>query len=211
MIYAENILICFAIPLLLLLFVLRGKTRLFVGVFLTGMGVCLLAAYISSFLGAVSGMGADDTAVYLSPIIEELMKCLPLFFIFFLFGLEEESVLLCAVGIGAGFSLFENCCYMLTFGTESLSFVMIRSLVVGVMHIVSMMVLAICLNMAVRMKALSFSSIIGAVSLSMTFHGLYNLLVSKPGITSWIGNALPVATALFLYLLFHRLRDGTVG
>ena len=80
MIYAENILLCIAVPLLILLFFLRGNTRLFLGAFLVGMGVCLLGAYISGFVSIASGLGANTTAVYISPMIEELMKCLPLFF-----------------------------------------------------------------------------------------------------------------------------------
>ena len=77
MIYAENILLCIAVPLLISLLFLRGKTRRFVLNFLAGMVLCLLAAYISGYLQQASGLDANDAAIFLSPIVEELMKLLP--------------------------------------------------------------------------------------------------------------------------------------
>ncbi len=206
MIYAENILICIAVPMILALLFLRGRTRLFLGTFLIGMGVCLLGAYISGFISLAGAYSGNDTSIYISPIVEELMKCMPLFFILFLFRPKERDLFLIAVGIGAGFTTFENCCYMLSYGAGSMTFVLVRGMAVGIMHIVSMITLAGCLNLAIRLKALSFPSIVGAVSLSMTFHGLYNLLVSKPGVSSWVGYAMPALTAVFLYLLFRKVR-----
>ena len=45
----------------------------------------------------------------------------------------------------------------------------------------------------------------GLLCLAMTFHGLYNLLVSEPGITSYIGYILPMLTAGFLYIPYRKL------
>ena len=74
MIYAENILICIAVPLLIALVFIRGQARQFVTTFLLGMIVCLLGAYINGFISLASGIGETNTAVYISPIVEELMK-----------------------------------------------------------------------------------------------------------------------------------------
>ena len=79
------------------------------------MSVCLISAYISGFLDLVTGMGVNDTSVFLSPIVEEIMKLLPLVFIIVLIEPEDKTMLITAVGIGAGFATFENCCYILTF------------------------------------------------------------------------------------------------
>ena len=56
---------------------------------------------------------------------------------------------------------------------------------------------------------------IGSLSLSMTFHGLYNLLVSEEGVTMYIGYVLPVVAAGVLYLIFtqitlRRIRRGEI-
>lgn len=208
MIYSENVLVCMAVPLLLALFFLRDRARQFVLNFLLGMAACLLGAYVSGFVDAASGLGAEDTAIFISPVVEEGMKFLPLLFYYLMFDPEDDQLIRAAVGIGAGFASFENICSMIATGTESLSFLLIRGLAVGVMHIVSVFAMILGLIIARRFKALRLSSMVGALSLSMLFHGVYNLLVSQPGVTSVIGFCMPVVTAGFLYLALRRLRGG---
>ena len=205
MIYAENILLCIAIPLVISLLFVRGDVRRYTAAFLFGMGVCLIAAYISGFLNLVSGMGENDTSVFLSPIVEELMKLMPLLFFIVLFTPEEHTLTMLAVAIGAGFATFENCCYILTSGAESFTFIMIRGLAVGVMHIVSILALAVWFIIAKHLQVFSFSSIIGGLSLSMVFHALYKLLVSEPGVSRYIGYLLPLLAAAGLYYLYRKL------
>ncbi|MBQ2099675.1 MAG: PrsW family intramembrane metalloprotease [Lachnospiraceae bacterium] len=205
MIYAENILLCISIPLLVSLIFVRGEARRYVASFLLGMGMSLLAAYIGGFLNLVTGMGDNDTAIFLSPVIEELMKLAPLLFVLIIFDPEDRQLTLLAAAIGAGFATFENCCYILTSGAESITYVLIRGLAVGVMHIVSIFAMAIWLIVAKRLKVLSFSAVVGGLALSMIFHALYNLLVSEPGMSSSIGYALPLVTASALYLLYRKI------
>lgn len=207
MIYSENVWVCLAVPLLLTLFFLRDKARQFVLNFLLGMAACLLGAYVSGFVDAASGLGVEDTAIFISPVVEEAMKFLPLLFYFLMFDPDDDHLFLAAVGVGAGFASFENICSMIASGTESLGFLLIRGLAVGVMHIVSVFAMTMGLVIARRFQALRLSSTLGALSLSMLFHGVYNLLVSKSGVTSWIGYVLPLLTALMLFLALRRLRS----
>ena len=205
MIYAENILICITIPLIVSLLFIRGEVRHYLAAFLLGMGVCLLSAYISSFLGGAVGMSDEETSVFLSPVIEELMKLLPLGLFTVLIYPKERRQTMLAVAIGAGFATFENCCYILTNGAENLGYILIRGLAVGVMHIVSILALSIWFMIAKRLMAFNFSSIAVGVSIAMIFHALYNLLVSKPGISTILGFMMPPLTALMLFFLFRRL------
>jgi len=205
MIYAENILLCIAVPLLVSLLFIRGNVRRFVAAFLLGMGVCLVAAYISGFLGLVAGMGENDTSIFLSPVVEETMKLLPLLFFLVLFTPEDRQLTMLAVAIGAGFATFENCCYILTAGAGSLPYILVRGLAVGVMHIVSILALSIWLIVAKRLKAFSFPAVVGGLSLAMIFHALYNLLVSQPGVSTVIGYLMPLLTAAAFWLLYRKL------
>ena len=206
MIYSENILVCMAVPLLLTLFFVKDNARQFVLNFLLGMAACLLGAYVSGFLDVATGMGVEDTAVFISPFTEETMKFLPLLFYFLMFEPQDDRLFHAAVGIGAGFASYENVCSMVSSGAGSLGFLMIRGLAVGVMHIVSVFALMLGLVIARRLKAMRFASVVGALSLSMLFHGTYNLLVSKPGITSAIGYVLPLATAVILLSVYRSLQ-----
>lgn len=205
MIYAENILLCIAIPLAVSLLFIRGESRRFVGAFLLGMGMCLLGAYISGFLNLVTGMGENDTAIFISPIVEEILKLFPLLFFLAVFEPEDRSLTMLAVAIGAGFATFENCCYILTSGAESLPYIMIRGMAVGVMHIESILELSVWMVFSKRLRAFSFPAVLGGLSLAMTYHAIYNLLVSKPGVTSVIGYVMPPFVAVLLYILYRMI------
>ena len=208
MIYSENIFVCMIVPLFLTLIFVKGNARRLELNFIIGMLACLLGAYISGFFNAISGMGIEDTAIFISPVVEEGMKFLPLLFYFFMFEPDDDSLFLADVGMGAGFASYENVCYMVSSGAESLSFLLIRGLAVGVMHIVSVYGSVLGLVIARRLKAMRISSVIGALSLSMLFHGTYNLLVSEPGITSYIGYSLPLLTAVVMLIAMQRLKSG---
>ena len=206
MIYSENILICIAIPLAITLLFIRGNARRFVLSFLIGMGVCLISAYINGFINSISGYSPENMAVYISPLVEETLKFFPVLFYMFVFVPSDRYLLVTSVAIGAGFATFENCCYLLSSGAASLRYMLIRGLAVGVMHIISMLTLAFGLVLVRRVRLLSLPGIAGAFSLSVIFHGLYNLLVSEPGISSAIGYILPLATAALLYFPYRSLR-----
>ncbi|MBR2835758.1 MAG: PrsW family intramembrane metalloprotease [Coriobacteriales bacterium] len=205
MIYAENILLCIAIPLAVSALFVREDARRFVVAFLIGMVVCLTSSYIDGFLNLASGMGAENTSIFISPVVEECMKLLSLLCLLVLLDPPNRTLTIFAVAIGAGFATFENCCYILTTGAESFMYVLIRGMAVGVMHVVSILALAIWFIAAKRLGAFTFSAVVGAGALPVTFHALYNLLVSQPGVSSTIGYLLPIATAFALYLIYKKV------
>ena len=204
MIYAENILICIAIPLIVSLLFVRGEVRHYITAFLLGMCVCLLSAYITGFLGQAAAMTDDDAAIFLSPVVEELMKLAAFYLFSMLMILKERRQTMLAIAIGAGFATFENCCHILTYGAESLTYVLIRGLAVGVMHIMSILALSIWFIIAKRLKAFSLPAVTAGAAIAMIFHALYNLLVSAPGPSTIIGFIMPPATAACLYLLSRK-------
>ncbi len=207
MIFAENILICIAFPMLLAMIFIRGDVRRFIAAFLLGMVICLLSAYISGFLSYTAAMEEGEAKIFLSPVVEEIMKFLPLLVYLYLFVPDERPFVLVSMGIGTGFATFENCCHILNYGAGEISYVMIRGMAVGVMHIVSILMLAMGLILVRRFRILSFSCILGALSLSLMFHGLYNLLVSGRGAVQYIGYGIPVITAVVLYYPYKMLRS----
>ena len=188
MIYAENILMCIGIPFLVSMVFIRGETRRYTAAFLLGMVMCLIAAYISGFLSLVSGMSENDTSIFISPVVEELIKLLPLLFFMVMFQPKDNTFVVLAVFIGVGFATFENCCYILSFGADSLPYILIRGLII-----------------TRQLKAFSFPAIVGGLSLAMIFHALYNLLVSEPGASRVIGYSLPLFTAVCLYPLYRKV------
>ena len=207
MIYAENVLICIMVPLAISLPFCKGEVRQLIASFLSGMVICIMSAYIAGFFEMISGFSIEDTSIFLSPIIEECMKLLAILFCIYVFEPSDEEIQLYAVGIGTGFATFENCCNLLSAGTPHLTYVLIRGLVVGVMHIVTMIALAKGIQLLKSYMVFSFAGITGVLSLSVTVHGLYNLLVSKPGISSYIGYVMPMVAVIVLYMVNSRSKN----
>ncbi len=73
MIYSENILLCISIPLLLTVIYTRGGVRRSLGAFILGMVSCLLSSYISGYLTLLTEIGLNESAVYISPTVEDIV------------------------------------------------------------------------------------------------------------------------------------------
>lgn len=211
MIYAENILICIAAPLVLILPFVGGTVRRFLAAFLTGMLMCLLAAYIGGAIRAGTGMAWEETAIFVSPIVEETMKFLPLLLTILLFDASADGMFRTAIALGAGFVTLENCCYLLGTGAERLSYMLVRGAAAGVMHIVSVLALSMGLTLAGRFGMASFPGFAGSLATAMMIHALYNLLVSAPGVPSVIGYIMPLTIAILLYLPYRSLRKDVLN
>ena len=78
--YIENIYVCLMAPLTITAFCLRGRGRRMILFLLGGMTVCLLSSYISTFLAAARGTDLLTASLEIAPLVEELMKFLPLLF-----------------------------------------------------------------------------------------------------------------------------------
>lgn len=200
MVNAENVLICIAVPLAISCFFITGSARRLVSAFLAGMVLCIFSAYIAGLIQMTSGYSVEDTSIFLSPMIEESMKLLLLLFCIHVYEPSGKRMELLAVGIGAGFATFENCCILVSSDTQQLTYMLVRGSAVGVMHIVTLVALAKGFQLLKMHKAFSFAGIVGILSISVTLHGLYNLLVSKPGVSSYIGYAMPMFCVILLYM-----------
>lgn len=211
MIYSEYVLISILTPILLTCIYVKGSARRYAAFLAAGMITCLFSAYFGGYIQNLTGAASDWMSIYMSPVTEEFFKMLPLLIYLLLSDPEDEELFSSGVAFAAGFATFENCCYILASGADHLTFILIRGLAVGVLHIVCVMVLCIGLILVRRMISLSVSGVIGALSLSMTLHSLYNLLESEPGIPSIVGYVMPVTAAAALYYPYKKLGRRDAG
>ena len=92
MTYIENIFICMVSPLLVAALCMGRRHLHFFLFCIAGMGVCLLSAYINTFLAAVCRADVLAATVEIAPVVEELMKLLPLVFYLLVFEPEGEKI-----------------------------------------------------------------------------------------------------------------------
>ena len=93
-------------PPLLVAALCMGRRQLRFFLFcIAGMGVCLLSAYINTFLASVCQADAHAATVEIAPVVEEVMKLLPLVFYLLVFEPEGEKIKPAAITIALAFAL----------------------------------------------------------------------------------------------------------
>ncbi len=189
----ENVYICLAAPMLLALLFLQPNWRRVLLFVLTGMTACLLSAYISTFLAASIGADLDSAAYEIAPFVEEIMKLLPVLFYLMVFEPQRKHAIGGIQMIAVGFATFENACYLSGYGAENLLALTVRGFGTGAMHVVCGAFTAVGLLFLWDRLWLRAVGTLCLLSLSITFHGIFNILVNQPGPVSVIGSVIPLS------------------
>jgi len=100
------------------------------------MGACLLSAYLNTFFARLYQADAVNAATQIAPVVEEIMKLLPLLFFLAVFEPTFARFRLAAVIVAASFATFENVCYLTQNGADQILFLLIRGFGTGAMHVV---------------------------------------------------------------------------
>ena len=131
MTYIENIFLCMVSPLLVAALCMGRRQLRFFVFCVAGMGVCLLSAYINTFLAAVYHADALAATAEIAPVVEEIMKLLPLAFYLLVFEPEDEKIKPAAITVALAFATFENVCYLIQNGADRFSFIFFRGFGTG--------------------------------------------------------------------------------
>ena len=126
MTYIENVFICMASPLLIAALCMGKQQTKFFLFCLAGMGACLLSAYINTFFAALYGADNLAATAEIAPVVEEVMKLLPLLFYLLIFEPKTEQIKISAVITALSFATFENICYLIQNGAGHFSFIFMR-------------------------------------------------------------------------------------
>lgn len=192
MTYIENIFVCVAAPLLVAAFCMGRKYLRFFLFAFAGMGACLISAYVNTFFAALYGATAFHATAEIAPVVEEVVKLLPLLFYLLVFELEPEQIRPAILTVAAGFATFENICYLIQNGAGHLGFLLIRGFGTGAMHIVCGAIVGFGLVYVWRRGWLKAVGTCGLLGAAVIFHGIYNLLIAYGGWVQYVAYALPV-------------------
>ena len=136
MTYIENVFVCMAAPLVVALLSLKRGQRAALVFCLAGMGACLLSAYLNTFFARLYQADAVNAATQIAPVVEEILKLLPLLFFLAVFEPTFARFRLAAVIVAASFATFENICFLTQNGADQILFLLIRGFGTGAMHVV---------------------------------------------------------------------------
>ena len=192
MTYIENIFLCMVSPLLVAALCMGRRQLRFFLFCIAGMGVCLLSAYINTFLAAVCQADALAATAEIAPVVEEMMKLLPLVFYLLVFEPEGDKIKAAAITVALAFATFENVCYLIQNGADRFSFIFFRGFGTGAMHVLCGLIVGGGLAYAWRRTWLKVAGTCGLLGAAITLHAIYNLLIAYGGAAQYIAYALPV-------------------
>lgn len=194
MTYIENIFVCIAAPLLVAALCMGKRyARVFFFCF-AGMAACLLSAYINTFFARLYNADMINATTQIAPVVEEIMKLLPLLFYLLVFEPKPEKINISILILAVGFATFENICYLAQNGAANLSFLIFRGFGAGAMHIVCGAIAGYGLVYVWQRGWLRVAGTAGLLGAAVTFHAIYNLLVAYGGTAQYVAYALPVIT-----------------
>ena len=198
--------ICIAAPLCMMLFVMKGHSKAILGLLLTGLFMCLFAGEVNGLILLQTGLPRRFLTVNITPIVEEILKALPIVVIAFLFRPKRQFLLEGALAVGVGFATLENVC-LLSSGSASLSFglILARGFGAGLMHGVSTLAVGYSMTLVNSDRKLSFTGTIAALSGAIIYHSIYNIMVQSA--YPALGILLPIVTYIPLLLFMRKKKN----
>ncbi len=209
---AEMILIlfiCFFIPLIMALFLVKGESKITLLFMIVGLFVCLFASYVNGFAESISVTLSRTQLTYIvTPVVEEVLKAIPIVIFVFMFKPEKEHLLSCAMMLGIGFSVLENA-YILAsnIDTVTLTWAVVRGIGAGLMHGVSTLMVGYGLSYVRIRRKLALTGTYGLLILATMYHACFNLLIQSP--YRFYGILMPVMTFLPILLILYRSKYKT--
>lgn len=209
MMYIENIFICIATPMIVLLLFLEKNRRPTWAFVILGMASCLISAYVSAFIAHLYGAEGVFAVVEVAPVVEETMKILPFVFYVLVFDPDIFEAHNAVVVLAISFATFENICFLADNGASSFSLLVLRGLGTGSMHLAAGALVSFGM-MRQRKRDFSpmarFVGVLSVLCVAIVFHGIFNLLLSAGGMAQVVGLSIPIITCLLLFTSNSLLR-----
>lgn len=204
------ILICIAVPLLLLMTLMDARSRLLTGFMLVGMLTAASAYEINSTVQVMFWMTGQEVSVRAAPVIEELLKAVPILFYSVAVSDDRKVLLPLSMAVGIGFAILENA-YLLTAYIDqvTISWTLVRGLSTSLSHGLCTLTVGYGMSFVRKQKKLFYTGIFGLLSLAMTFHAVFNLLIQSQ--YDWIGMGLPILLFTMAGAIRQIVRRKTCG
>ncbi len=195
--------ISFAAPLVMTLFICKGKARTLLTFLFLGTVVCL---FCGEFSMIIMRMLPFDNKYYTSnftPLFEEVFKAVPILVYAFMYKPKKRTLLECSILVGVGFAVLENA-FILggAAGSVSVTSALIRGFGAGMMHGVCTLAVGYGMTFVHTRRKLFYTGTTALLAVAMIYHSVYNTLVQSEH--QIVGFLLPVITFIPVCLLLNR-------
>ena len=160
------------------------------------MTACLLLSHVTTFFSDYVEADPLTSALEIAPIVEELMKFAPILFYLLAAAPEKEKIPENVLTVSIGFATFENVCYLTANGSDDIADLVLRGFGTGAMHVVGGMIIAVGLVLLAEYTWLRVVGTVGLLTVSITYHGVFNIFVAQTGVARIVGFAIPLFITL---------------
>ncbi len=202
--------LCLVAPLSMMLSVLRGRSRALLAFLLTGTVMCLLAGEINGLIANRTDLSFYFMTVNITPIVEEILKALPIIYIAFLICPSRQLLLEASVAVGVGFATMENTYLIFDYGSSlTIGELLARGFGAGMMHGICTLAVGFSMTFVEKNRKMSCAGTVASLSVAIIYHSVYNIMVQSQ--YPIIGILLPAITYLPLIPLMIRNRNGAAN
>lgn len=172
--------ISIAIPLISVAIVAKERTRTVSLFLLFGVTAGLFCGELNGLLNNLFSLPIRYYSVNVAPIVEELVKALPLIVYAFIKKPSKQKLLESSIVMGVGFAILENS-FILAKNIEyiSLPLAVVRGIGAGLMHAVCTLVVGEGLSLVSRDKRIAVSGTLGLLGEAIIFHSFYNNMIQS--------------------------------
>lgn len=193
------IFLCLVIPLLFLLPLLERRSRLLLAFLLSGICSALVSYEINSLFFSLLSLAPREFSQVVPPIVEELWKACPVFFYAVFLDESRKIVLPAAMAAGIGFAILENTVILVqNLEAVTLAWAAARGFTASLMHGLCTMIVGTGLTYVKKQKKLFYTGTFGLLSIAITLHALFNLLIQSD--YDYWGMAMPLLLYGLLFL-----------
>ena len=195
--------ISFAAPLVMALFVSKGKARTLLTFLLIGMIVCLFCGEFSSIIMRMLPFDRKYYTSNFTPLFEEVFKAIPILVFAFMWNPKKRTLLECSLLVGVGFAVLENA-FILggAASTVSVTTALIRGFGAGMMHGVCTLAVGYGMTFVHIKRKLFYTGTTALLAVAMIYHSVYNTLVQSEH--QLVGFLLPVITFIPVLILLNK-------
>ena len=205
--------ICILVPMLLMMPLLTGRSRLLMGYMLIGVFSCLFAAGVNGYVRSCMGEGLYYLTTNITPVIEEIIKALPILYYAFVFDSDRKKLIPLAFAVGVGFAVLENMIILMqNISTVSILWAVVRGFASGLMHGICTAFVGYGISFIRTRRKLFVCGTFALLALSIIYHSVFNTLVQSETYKYW-GFVLPISTYVpfVIYIIYSRKKKSTTG
>ena len=194
--------ICIAVPMLLMLLLLKDRSKLLLGFMLIGITVCLFISEVNTLILPLFENDMTYVTTVITPITEELAKMIPVLFFAVVFEDKRETLFMIALALGIGFGLFENTVILVqNIENVTITWALIRGFATALMHGICTLCVGLGISFVKKKRKLFWTGLFALLTLAAVYHGIFNMLQLE---YKYVGALLPIATYIPLTVVQIR-------